>query len=127
MMHSALPDVGPTRRTGGLAYSANILWIYGERCQRAHNEKSILFYKTIYHYTLLQKRSGNFRPPNRQRIRPSRHVSNRRLGIHQVAIGVVFDHIARDIPPVIEDLRSQHMTTHSPGRPISLLDQPLVA
>lgn len=75
---------------------------------------------------LLQKPRWHFRPPNRQTLIPRRSISNRRLVIQQIAIRIVFDHVSRCVPPVIENLGAQDMSSHTPYTLVSLFGQPLV-
>lgn len=75
----------------------------------------------------LKKPRRNFRPPNRQRFIPCRTVSNRRLAVYQVAICVMLNHVIIWVPPVVKNLRAQNVPTNAPYRPITLLDQVLMA
>ena len=62
------------------------------------------FWKTNAYIELMQKCLGDIRPPYSQRFISCLPKANWRLVINLIAVGIVLDHEATRIPPVIEEL-----------------------
>lgn len=54
-------------------------------------------------------------------------VAHGRILIDEIAIGVVLDHEAVDVPPVVEDLGAEDVPADAPDGLVFLLGEPLVA
>lgn len=54
-------------------------------------------------------------------------IADGRLLIDQIAICIMLDHEARDIPPVVEDLGAEDVAADAPDGVVLLLGEPLVA
>jgi hypothetical protein len=63
-------------------------------------------YCTRIHQSSLQEPLWHLRTPNSQRLVSSRAPTDRRIFVHQVAVGIVLDHVAGSIPPC--ESPSQH-------------------
>ncbi len=58
---------------------------------------------------------------------PGRAIAHGRIYIDQIPIGVMLDHEAVDVPPIIENLAAQDMTPDAPDGGVLLLGEPLVS
>ena len=106
-------------------------------CSYVHPTISALRYVLNFHQRvivpfsflnpLLQEPLRHFRSPNSQALVARSPIPNRRALIHNISISIMLNHIARSIPPVIEDLASQDMPPNTPHTLIALIRQPLVA
>src|SRR5271154_2208248 len=74
----------------------------------------------------IQKLLRYLRTPDRQPLVSSRPIPQRRVLINQVPIRIMFHHISRRIPPVVEYLTSEDMSAYTPNRLVLLLHQPLM-
>lgn len=54
-------------------------------------------------------------------------MSNRRLVVDQIAIGIVLNHITSSIPPVVKNLTTQDVPADTPHALVPLGRQPLMA
>lgn len=91
--------------------------------------------KSISHGTLqkfqhvvqsFQERSRHIGSPNGQRLISSGTVSDRRLVSHQVPICIMLNHVTSRVPPVVKDLGTENMPSHTPHRLVSLPCEPIV-
>lgn len=53
-------------------------------------------------------------------------MANGRIMIHQIAIGIVLNHIACGIPPIVKNLTPEDVAPYAPDILVTLLGQPLV-
>ena len=58
---------------------------------------------------------------------PSRQPSDRGSIIDQISIRIMLNHVARCVPPVVEDLAAQDVASHAPDALVTLVCQPLVS
>lgn len=71
--------------------------------------------------SLLEEPCWYFWAPNSQRLIASWTIADRGLLIDDVAINIVLDHVVGGIPPIVEDLRAEDMSTDAPDRIVTLL------
>lgn len=76
---------------------------------------------------LLQEGLGNLGSPNGQGLVARGQNTNRGILIDEIAVGVMFNHVACWIPPIVENLGSQNMSAHAPDGLIALPGQPLMS
>lgn len=55
-----------------------------------------------------------------------RPISNGCFLVNQIPIRIMFHHVARRIPPIVEDLTPKYMPPNAPHTPVPLLREPLV-
>src|ERR1700722_5784889 len=74
----------------------------------------------------IQKLLRHLRAPDRQPLVSRRPIPQWCVLIDQVPIRIMFHHISRCIPPVVEYLTSENMAANTPNRLVLLLHQPLM-
>ena len=77
--------------------------------------------------SLVQKLLRHLRTPDRQSFMSGGSVSQWRFFVDEVTICIMLNHVARRVPPVIEDLRAEDMPANAPDGLVVLLGEPLVA
>jgi hypothetical protein len=74
----------------------------------------------------IQKFPRHLRSPDRKSFMSRRSVPQWSVLVDQVSICIMLNHIPRGVPPVVEYLASEDMSTDAPNRLIALLCKPLM-
>lgn len=108
--------------------SSQHITILGHQAPRnIYKNKQTLIVEKPDDVPLRQKCSRDPRSPDSQRFTTGLHVSDRGILIDQISICVMFHHVPRGIPPIVENLRSKNVASNAPDRLVTLVSQPLVS